>query len=352
MRCPVCGAENKYGLDNCSICGTDNINPTFVNRADVESWQEDMNFAKGVFFLEENNPSMSLFTEAFRHEAPNRTESQLDIYFGYKALKEKLDNNPNDHISRSWMVDYLVQVYTFPNNYPVSSRKYVRREISHNMSRLLLVREDSVEGRLRHACNKAVLALYNAEVELSDGNVAQCLAHYYEFLTNPVVYKGIMSYNDKSDYIENDADIKFVIHNCKELCTLFSFSEQHVLKKILDRLSDALAFTRNGAFYMHAMNCGIVGPYDSEDNRQFILGTKKDKCTLEQCLFQGKILQSGLSDFGVGCTNSIELSFDEEFNPVWSVEYRTLACDLNKTIERQRYSIENEISKILMLFYI
>lgn len=80
MRCPVCGAENVYELNKCATCGTDNINPTFVNKADVESWKEDMGFAKAVFFLEENNPSMKMLTEDFRREAPKRTINQLDIY--------------------------------------------------------------------------------------------------------------------------------------------------------------------------------------------------------------------------------------------------------------------------------
>lgn len=350
MRCPVCGAENVYELNKCAICGTDNINPTFINKADAESWQEDMGFAKAVFFLEENNPSMKMFTEDFRREAPNRTIKQLDIYFGYNTLKEKLSKDPDDHITRSWMVDYLVQVYTFLNNYPVSSRRYVRQEIAQNTMALMAVRDTSESGRFKHTCNKAVLSLFNAEVELSDGNVAQALSHYYEFLTNPVVHQGILSLRANEDYIECDDDIKYVIHNCKELCKIFSLADEHQLAAIEDRLSSSMASTNEGSFYMHGMNCGIAGSNDSEESRIFLKGTKKDNCTLEQCSFKGMILQSGLDNFGVGCENAISTGFNENFDRTWSVEYRTLEFVLDDTITSQKHSIQSEINKILMLF--
>lgn len=350
MRCPVCNAENIHELNKCDICGTDNINPTFVNIDDAESWKEGIQFAKWMFFLEENNPSMKMLAESFRLEAPSRTIRQLDIYFNYKNLREKLLVNPDDNITRSWMVDYLVQVYTFPVNYPVSSRKYVRSEISKHIKALMGVRVASESERFKHTCNKAVLSLFNAEVELSDGNVDQALAHYYEFLNNPIVYEGILAIRTNEDCVDCDDDIKYVIHNCKELCKILSMTEEHQLATIEDRLSSAMASTNDGSFYMHGMNCGIIGPHDSEESRIFLEGTKKDNCTLEQCSYRGMILQSGLDNFGVGCENAISTGFNENFDKTWSVEYRTLEFVLDDTLANQKHSIQNELKKILMLF--
>lgn len=350
MRCPVCGAENIYELNKCNICGTDNIRPTFINEIDAETWREDMNFAKGIYFLEENHPTMKMLAEGFRREAPNRTINQLDIYFGYNALNKILDKSPEDHITRSWLVDYLVQVYTFPNNYPVSSRKYVKQEIEKNTIALMAVQDTLELGCFKHTCNKAVLSLLNAEVELSDGNVAQALSHYYEFLTNSVVYQGILSFRANENYIECGDDIKYVIHNCKELCKLFSLAEEQ-FATIEDKLKNPMASVNDGLLYMHGMNCGITGPDDNEDIRHFLKNTKKNNCSLEQCSFEGMILMSGLNNFGVGCENTIIVRSNDNLEKIWSVEYRTLEFVLEDTIANQKYSVQNEIDKILTLFY-
>lgn len=355
MRCPVCGAENKYELNKCNICGTDNINPDLVDEADIENWQEKIDFEKEYFFLEENSPILKRFSEGFREklkrEAPKRTLIQLDIYFEYSVLKEKLNKNPNDYISRSWLVDYLVQIYTFPHNYPVSSRRYVREEIAKNIMLLMAVRGTTESERFQHTCNKAVLSLFNAEVELSDGNVSQAISHYYEFLTNPIVYQGILSLQTNHNYLECADDLAYVVHNCKELCSLFSMEEEYLFTSIENKLLNfSLTSTKDGSFYMHGMNCGISGPTDSEESRIFLKATKKEKCTLEQCSYKAEILQSGLNNLDPGCETNISTGIDKNFNKTWFVEYRSLEFVLDETIAKQKYSIQSEINKILMLF--
>ena len=98
-------------LQNLALSTIENLfraNDVFVSKTDIHSQKERLSYQRSAM-----------------------TDLKL---LGYIALKEKLVENPDDHITRSWMVDYLVQVYTFPNNYPVSSRRYVRQEIAkkHN----------------------------------------------------------------------------------------------------------------------------------------------------------------------------------------------------------------------------
>lgn len=348
MRCPVCGKEFIHEIDDCPVCDTKNINPTFLNQSDAADWQESIDFAKAIWFLEENSPTMKMLTAEFRNNAVHRTVQQLDIYFDYITLKEKIKADSHDYISVSWMVDFLVQIYTFPNNYPVSSRKYVKNEITYYISFLKNLRGNTAEARFSDNCVKAVSTLMCAEVELADGNVSRALLYYYEFLTSPIIYDGVRSFRTNADYIKNDDDIKFVAHNCKELCKLFLLDGEANFADVCEKLSSSLSTVTDGSFYMHGMDCSIIGPNDSADSRIFFSRMKKNACTLETCNYQGLLLRTGLADFGIGCENAVTTGYDADFNKTWSIEYRTLECDYRTTLS-ERNKMQSEINRILAL---
>ena len=350
MRCPVCGKYYEVKIDDCVICGTKNINPMFVNQSDVADWQEGIDLAKNIWFMEENNYLMQHFNKEYRENASKRTLQQLDIYFDYSTLKERIDSVPNDLFTRSWLIDYLVEVYTFPNNYPISSRKYVKEKIEEHLGYMKLLKDSSPKGQFVIECNNAVMSLKQASIELADGNVSQVLAFYYEFLTNPVVKKGVISYKENENYIECEEDIMYVLHNCKQFCKLFDLNLDGVIEKIISNLSGGISNVEEGYIYMHGMDCGIIGPNDSVEARQFLGGYRKNKCTLETCCYEGQILSTKIGNLNIGGESRLLVGYDNSFRKVWSVEYRTLEYDFENTILKDKDNVQKNMDKILALF--
>lgn len=354
MKCPVCRSKCDQNAHQCRVCDFNRINMDFLNVADAEAWKKNVEFAKIVWFMREDDSGFEHFNS--KCNPIKRTLSQLNAYFNYDEQSMHITQHPDDFRARSWFIDCLREIYVLTGTFPLTSRKYVKSIIEEHMT-YIEHSENSIGRKSEYMqCEHLI---HKAEMALSDCDFTNAFRYFKEYLWT------IKRFKD-SDYLAIvDEAARCVLHNCYVLCDMLTvdiricdaleekaneYYNNDVYRKadgqaLLQRIKEQ----ERRSLYVHTLGCGLYGAYhsDKDNNWTDTIGATHEP-TLDTCVFNFKGTDHynayDLSSLGCGL---VPVEWVDGL--MYRIEYITEAFSISDAIYMHKDSVERMAKDLLPL---
>lgn len=341
-KCPVCKNEYSIGVQPCSNCGFPKLGVSFLNPEDAADWYKNV-----------VEPCQSVWNKANSGSVQQITSltSQLDQYFDYSGMLEKLKDSPRDYLVRSKLIDFMHQIYIYQFNYPVTDREGLLREILYHMTSIDTFANATEENHVRF------LALANtilkAELYLATGNWVLAMASYAQYLSDKVFERDLAEFkNDDDPMLVHDDDIYFVLYNCKLICKVAQLPAMADKFDSLCRRVSSIQYD----FTDHSTDklnlCGlrfnIQSPGNSDSFNEYLQteGNVSTKCTYEQCLGKSSYSDVFLSPLqGIWTGHDCEINLYQYHCEIQSVSDDIYLSDLLQN-KHDLWAIGNQILRL------
>ena len=341
-KCPVCKSEYSIGIQTCSNCGFTELGVSFLNPEDAADWaQHVVAPCKAIWDKTHSGtlqPTLSL-------------ELQLNSYFEYSDMVNRLAESPTDYMVRSKLIDFMHQIYVYQFNYPFTDRRWLLREVLFHMSSIDTFANATSENHVKFlALSNTIL---RAELHLASGDWVLAMAGYAQYLSNEVFERDLIEFKTEDDpFLVNDDNIYFVLNNCKLICKVAQLPALSDKFDLLCRKVSSLQYDfadhNVDNFHLCGLRFNIQSPGNSDSFNEHLRtkGNVSTKCTYEGCLGksnQGDVYLSPLN--GVWTGHECELKMHQDYCEIYAVSDDIYFADLLQH-KHEIWAIGNQIVQL------